>query len=645
MTIQDLEPGLLWKYFDELTQVPRPSKKEGKVIAYLLEFAKLHNLDTKIDEAGNVLILKSATPGCENLPTVILQGHVDMVCEKNNDTVFDFDNDPIQTYIDGDWLKAKGTTLGADNGIGVAAALAILASNNIEHGRLECLFTVDEETGLNGAYALKAGFLTGDILINLDTEEEGEIYIGCAGGRTTTATFKYTEWAVPVGQYWFRIDVKGLNGGHSGSEIGKGLGNANKILNRFLWKVARKMELRLASYNGGNLHNAIAREASAVVGVPVGDRDRVVEMLNIFAADIEDELHVVDPNVRVSIETVNEPSFVMDEETTYNLINSVCACPHGVLAMSQDIPGLVEASTNLASVKMKDNKSIVVVTSQRSSTDSLKEYAANMVNSVFTLAGAIVEYSEGYPGWKPNPNSHILDIAKRSYKKLYNKDPKVKAIHAGLECGLFLEKYPHLDMISCGPTITDAHSPNEQVNIPSVEKWWNFLLEVLRNVSEEVKADPNAEYAPVVEQKQEEPVAEPEVVAVPEPEVLPEPVEEPVEELQESEPEVVIEEETVYMDVPAEEEQAPVAEEIVTVEEKRPEPVAVVEPIEVSKPEPVVEPRPEPVLESKPEPIFEPEPSLEPKPRTEPKTEEIKENKENTETNPISKRRPDRRYI
>lgn len=482
MTIKDLEPALIWKYFHEITQVPRPSKKEEKIIAYLLDFAAKHNLPVKKDEAGNVLITKEATKGYEQLPTVILQGHIDMVCEKNNGTEHDFDNDPIETYVDGDWLKAKGTTLGADNGLGVAASLAILASDDIAHGKLECLFTVDEETGLTGAYALGKDFLTGDILMNLDTEEEGELYIGCAGGKGTTATFTYTSESVPAGYFWAKIEVKGLNGGHSGSEINKGLGNANKILNRFLWSLSRKVDMYLATIDGGNLHNAIAREASAVIGIPVKDKDPVVAMLNTFIADVQDELNVVDPNVQMVISTADAPAFVIDAKTTKGLLESIYVCPHGVLAMSQDIPGLVEASTNLASVKMKEGNTIVIGTSQRSSTESLKNNAANMVNAAFTLGGAVVKHGEGYPGWKPNPHSAILEVAKASYKRLYNVEPEVKAIHAGLECGLFLEKYPHLDMVSCGPTITDAHSPAEQVNIPSVAKWWPFLLDVLKNI-------------------------------------------------------------------------------------------------------------------------------------------------------------------
>lgn len=482
MNIKDLEPRILWHYFDEITQVPRPSKKEEKIIQYLLNFAEEKKLEIRKDEVGNIVITKPATKGLENLPTVILQGHVDMVCEKNNDVTHNFETDPIETYVDGDWLKAKGTTLGADNGLGVAAALAILASDDIEHGKLECLFTVDEETGLTGAYALKDDFLSGDILINLDTEEEGELYIGCAGGKGTTATFKYKEEEAPVNYYWFKVEVKGLNGGHSGSEIHKGLGNANKILNRFLWTLSRKLQISLAQIDGGNLHNAIAREASAIAGVPVGDKDAVSTWLKKFEGQIKDELKVVDSNVNITVTDATEPSTVIDSDTTYGLLNAIYGCPHGVLAMSHDIPGLVETSTNLASVKMKDGHTIVIGTSQRSSTESLKEYAANMINAIFTLAGAKVSHSDGYPSWKPNPHSPIVEVAKKSYEKLYGNTPEIKAIHAGLECGLFLEKYPHLDMVSCGPTITDAHSPAEQVNIPSVSKWWPFLLDVLKNI-------------------------------------------------------------------------------------------------------------------------------------------------------------------
>jgi len=482
MTIKDLKPAEVWHYFYELTQIPRPSKKEEKVIAYLLEFAKKHKLEAKKDEAGNVLITKPATKGLENLPTVILQGHVDMVSEKNAGTQHDFDKDPIETYVDGEWLKAKGTTLGADNGVGVAAALAILASDSIEHGKLECLFTVDEETGLTGAFALSKDLLTGDILINLDTEEEGEIYIGCAGGKITTATFHYKQEAAPANYFWFKVQVKGLSGGHSGSEIHKGLGNANKILNRYLWSMYQKYGLALSEIDGGNLHNAIAREASAVAGIPYSKKEDAIIEVNTFASDVEAELKAIDPNVQITIESTDAPAFVIDKDTTRNLIYGLYACPHGVLGMSLEIPGLVETSTNMASVKMKEDNTIVITASQRSSTNSLKDDAGNMVNAAFSLAGADVKHSAGYPGWKPNPNSAILGIAKQSYQKLYGKEPEIMAIHAGLECGLFLEKYPHLDMISCGPTIRNAHSPEEQVEIESVGKWWVLLLDILKSI-------------------------------------------------------------------------------------------------------------------------------------------------------------------
>lgn len=481
-TIKDLNPRSVWFYFDEINQIPRPSKKEEKIIAYLLDFAKKHNLPVKKDEAGNVLISKPATKGYENLPTVILQGHVDMVCEKNNGTEHDFDNDPIQTIVEGDWLKANGTTLGADNGIGVAASLAILAADDIEHGNIECLFTVDEETGLTGAYALGQNFMEGEILLNLDTEEEGELYIGCAGGKGTTATFTYKEEKTPDNYFWFEVDVKGLNGGHSGSEIDRGLGNANKILNRYLWNLNNKFDFALAKISGGNLHNAIAREAHAIAGVPYGKKEDIIIELNVLAPQIEAELKVIDPNFKMTVKSTDAPAFVIDKETTNNLLNGIYACPHGVLSMSHEIEGLVETSTNLASVKMIEGNKILITTSQRSSTESLKEDAANMVEAVFTLAKAEVAHSTGYPGWKPNTDSQILNIAKDAYQKLFGTEPQLKAIHAGLECGLFLEKYPHLDMLSCGPTIREAHSPGEKVHIASVAKWWDLVLEILKSI-------------------------------------------------------------------------------------------------------------------------------------------------------------------
>lgn len=483
MTIKDLKPAEIWSYFYDITQIPRPSKKEEKIIAYLLDFAKKHNLESKQDKAGNVLITKEATQGKENLPTVILQSHVDMVCEKNADIEHDFDKDPIETYIDGEWLKAKGTTLGADNGIGVAAQLAVLASQDIAHGKIEALFTVDEETGLTGAFALEKNLLTGGILLNLDTEEEGEIYIGCAGGKGTKAYFSYKPKETPKGHFWFKVAVKGLKGGHSGSDIDHGLGNANKILTRFLYQfIDKKYKMVVSEIDGGNLHNAIAREAYAVAGVKNKYKETLRIELNHLLAQVQDELKHTDPNVTITLESTDAPKEVIGAKKVRKLVMAIYACPHGVVEMSRDIPGVVETSTNLASIKMRKNNIIEIGTSQRSLTESSKLDILNMVSSVFNLAGAKVENSEGYPGWKPNPQSPILKIAKDEYKKLYNKFPEVKVIHAGLECGLFLEKYPELDMISIGPTMRDVHSPDEKVEIASVGKWWDFFVKLLENL-------------------------------------------------------------------------------------------------------------------------------------------------------------------
>lgn len=481
MKIIDLKPEIVWRFFHEVTQVPRPSKKEGKIIEYLEAFAKKYNVSIKKDEAGNILMSKPATPGLEKLPVIILQSHMDMVCEKNSDKTFDFDKDPIQTVVDGDWLRADNTTLGADNGIGMAAELALLASNDIEHGPIECLFTVDEETGLTGAKELKKGFLTGDILLNLDSEDEGEIFIGCAGGKDTQAVFTYQAETAPADKLYFRIDIKGLKGGHSGGDIHKGLGNANKIMVRFLFLLKKKYDFVLSQIDGGNLRNAIAREAYAVIGIPSKDKEAVRVMLNTFTADIENELKHADPDVKISMESTERPEKCIDQDTTQRLIYALHGCPHGVIAMSHDIEGLVETSTNLASVKMKDN-TIIVGTSQRSSIESSKIAIANTVASVFLLANAQVTHGDGYPGWAPNANSPIMKVAQETYKKLFKKEAKIMAIHAGLECGLFLEKYPNLDMISFGPTLRDVHSPNERIEINTVGLWWQHLLEILKSV-------------------------------------------------------------------------------------------------------------------------------------------------------------------
>ena len=481
MKNEDLKPQGVFHYFAEICKVPRPSKKEEKIIAYLQAFGKKHNLETLTDEVGNVLIKKPATPGMENRKTIVLQSHVDMVCEKNNDVQHDFLNDPIETEIDGEWLKAKGTTLGADNGIGVATELAILADDTIAHGPLECLFTIDEETGLTGAFALKEGFMNGDILLNLDSEDEGELFIGCAGGIDTVAQFAYQEVDVPAGYFCCKVQVKGLKGGHSGGDIHLGRGNANKILNRFLSQTLKKYDMYLCEIDGGNLRNAIAREAHAVIALPEADKHAVRADLNIFAAEVQAEYNVTDPDLQLLMESEAPRAKAIDKDTTKRLLQAIYAVPHGVYAMSQDIPGLVETSTNMASVKMKPGNIIRIETSQRSSTASSKRDMNTMVRTVFEMAGAEVSSGEGYPGWKPNPHSEILEIATASYKRLFGVDAKVKAIHAGLECGLFLDKYPTLDMISFGPTLQGVHSPDERMLIPTVQKFWDHLLDILKN--------------------------------------------------------------------------------------------------------------------------------------------------------------------
>ncbi len=481
MEKKDLRPAVVFHYFDEVCQVPRPSKKEEKIRAYLLDFAKKHNLEAKTDEAGNVLIKKAASAGMENLKTVILQSHIDMVCEKNKDTEHNFETDPIQTYIDGEWLRAKGTTLGADNGIGVATELAVLASDDIKHGPIECLFTVDEETGLTGAFALKEGFMNGDILLNLDSEDDGELFIGCAGGANTTAIYPFPKEKAPQGWFFFRVSVKGLTGGHSGDDISKNRANANKLLNRFLVQTMQKYGMRLADIEGGNLHNAIPREAHALCAVPMEYKEAVRVDLNIFISEIENEYSATEPNLSMDLESEAPVEYVMEQKAMERFLLSIYAVHHGVYAMSQDIPGLVETSSNLASIKVCDG-TIKVVTSQRSSILSSRKDMSQMVSAAFILGGATVTTGEGYPGWKPNPSSEILKIAVESYKKLFGVEPKVKAIHAGLECGLFLQKYPSLDMVSFGPTLRGVHSPDERMLIPTVEKFWNHLLDILAHI-------------------------------------------------------------------------------------------------------------------------------------------------------------------
>ncbi len=475
------EPKRLWYYFVEILKIPRPSKKEEKILAYLKEFGKKQNLETIQDEIGNILIRKPATKGKENTTPVVLQSHVDMVCEKNNDKVHDFDNDPIEARIDGEWVKANGTTLGADDGIGIAAQLAVLEANNIEHGPLECLFTVDEETGLTGATELKPDLLKSKILLNLDSEDEGQLFFGCAGGKDTNIELPFKLENVSDEYIAFRLDVKGLLGGHSGDEIHKRLGNANKILNRFIWEQAQNTNLRMAYFDGGNLRNAIAREAFAIVCIPKNKKTDFEQAAKDFYTEQKSVYKLSDPGIIISLEPTESPEKVIDAKSQSNLINSLYACPHGVIAYSAEIPGFIETSTNLAAVKTMDGY-FKITTSQRSSVESAKEDVANMVRSVFELCGAKVTHTDGYPGWQPNPDSPIVAETVKSYKKLFNTEPEVLAIHAGLECGLIGHTYPKMDMISFGPTIKGAHSPDERLHIESTIKFWDLLIDVLKNI-------------------------------------------------------------------------------------------------------------------------------------------------------------------
>jgi len=479
--ILQLQPSNVWKYFYEICQIPHPSKKEEKIIAFILEIGKKLDLETLKDDVGNVLIRKPATHGKENITPVVFQSHVDMVCEKNKDVDFNFETDAIQPYIDGEWIKAKGTTLGADDGIGVAIALAILEDKTLEHGPIECLFTVDEETGLTGAFALKSGWLKGKMLLNLDSEDEGQFFIGCAGGKNTVANIDVEKQKIPEKTSPFLIRVKGLKGGHSGDDINKGLGNAVKLLNRVLYEGTFSYDMAISTIHAGNLHNAIAREGEAVVVIPDANKEAFIRYVKDLDKTIKNELKISDSGVEVCIEPTDMPTFIMDEFTQCDLVEALYACPHGVLAMSQDIENFVETSTNLASVKMKGNK-IEIVTSQRSSIESKKEDACNMVASVFDLMNADVEHNDGYPGWTPNPNSEVLNLLKQSYVKLFNKEPLVLAIHAGLECGLIGEKYPDMDMISYGPTLRGVHSPDERLLIKTVQEVWDLTLDFLTSI-------------------------------------------------------------------------------------------------------------------------------------------------------------------
>jgi len=478
---RNMEPASVWYYFDEILRIPRPSNKEERIRLYLTKFGADFGLQTEVDSVGNVLISKPGSPGMENRKSVLLQSHMDMVCEKNSDVEFDFDNDPIIAWSDEQWIRAKGTTLGADDGIGIAAQLALLAADDIPHGPIECLFTVAEETGLTGAFGLEAGFFNSKILLNLDSEDEGELFIGCAGGQDLTARFDYAKQPVPEGYQALKISLTGLQGGHSGDDIHKGLGNSNKMMIRLLWENSDRFDLLIHSFLGGNLRNAIAREASAIVLLPGDKKSSLMAEVEKFEKVLKCEFSYTEPKLCLGAEPVETPDWVIDEDCQANLLNSLYGCPHGVFSWSMAMPGMVETSTNLAAVKFVDDQ-IEVTTSQRSSLESGKQDITNMVESVFILAGAETERNSGYPGWNPNPGSEIVEITSRIYKDLFNTEPIVRAIHAGLECGLFLEKYPDLDMISFGPTIRGAHSPDERLEIETVTKFWDLLIEVLNQI-------------------------------------------------------------------------------------------------------------------------------------------------------------------
>ncbi|MFN8206516.1 MAG: aminoacyl-histidine dipeptidase [Bacteroidales bacterium] len=480
--LSQLKPVTIWNYFEEICGIPRASKKEEKIREFLIAFGKKNTLETRVDKGGNVLIIKPPYPGYEKKETVVLQCHIDMVCEKNSSSTHNFDTDPIKPVIRDGWVRAEGTTLGADNGIGVAAMIAILADPGLEHGPVECLFTVDEETGLTGAQMLEAGFITGKYLLNLDSEDEGELCIGCAGGIDTVATLT-PEYEVPArGFSPYTLSVTGLSGGHSGEDINNGLGNSIKLITRILREGSRRYGIRIAQLRGGNLRNAIAREAFAEILIPVNQLAAFKEMADRLYATFRKEFNKREENMKIELVPGNELKQVFVQSFQDRLLDALYACPHGVKSMSREIPGLVETSTNLASVKIADNGKYVISTSQRSAKNDAKHDIAVQVECVFSLAGAEVEHSTGYPGWEPNPSSEIIRTARTTYVRLFGKEPELKAIHAGLECGLFLEKYPHLDMVSFGPTIKSPHSPDERVEIKTVEIFWDYLLAVLKDI-------------------------------------------------------------------------------------------------------------------------------------------------------------------
>ena len=480
-SIKDLAPAEVWKHFHALTQIPRPSKKEDEIIETMKQFGEGLGLETIMDEVGNVIIKKPATPGMENRKTVVLQGHLDMVPQKNRDKDFDFEKDPIQALVDGDWVTADGTTLGSDNGIGVAAAMAVLESKSMVHGPVEALFTVDEETGLTGAFGLKPDLLDADILINMDSEDEGELYVGCAGGIDVSATKKYTEEDVPADHTAYQVLVRDLKGGHSGIDIPLGRANANKLLFRFLMQAEWNLKVRLSSAEGGDLRNAIPRESRGVVLVPTASAGKFENMVAEYQEMYRKEFAETEPGLSFTCEKTGAPAGVVPVKEQQKFIRAIFACPNGVQRMSQSMKGLVETSNNLAIARVKDGE-FVALNLTRSSVDSAKDATAWKIAALFHLIDAEVELSGAYPGWKPNMESPILKVCQEVYHKNFGKIPEIKAIHAGLECGLLGGVYPNLDMISFGPTIRFPHSPDEKVEISTVKKFWDFLVTILADI-------------------------------------------------------------------------------------------------------------------------------------------------------------------
>jgi dipeptidase D len=479
-SITNLEPKLIWKHFYSLTQIPRPSKHEKAVIDFVVGFGKEQSLETIVDKVGNVIIRKPATPGMENRKGIILQGHLDMVPQKNSDKEHDFTKDPIEAFIDGEWVTANGTTLGADNGIGVAAAMAVLEDKSLVHGPVEALFTIDEETGMTGAFNLQPNILKGDILINLDSEDEGELYVGCAGGMDANIKLAYKDEPVPAGYTFFKLSVTGLKGGHSGMDISSGRANSIKLLFRFLKFAEKELNIRISSIDGGSLRNAIPREAFVVAGVPSNKINELEVSIAKHLKIFNSEFSLVEPDLTFTSQKVDAPESVIDVKSQWAIIRGVFGCPNGVIRMSDSMVGLVETSTNLARTYTADGF-IYVQCLLRSSVDTAKEALGDKIASVFELAGAEVTFSGAYPGWKPNMDSAILKAMRDVYSANWGKVPEIKAIHAGLECGILGGVYPNLDMISFGPTIRYPHSPDEKVKIDTVDMFWKFLVEVLKN--------------------------------------------------------------------------------------------------------------------------------------------------------------------